>query len=130
MSSDYKAPLTDGQKDILSGIPWVPQATFAAMASRQNETTVEYVKRCIEANDKAQFAASSLLGELIVEQTGKVLTGQSFGQNLIPWASTAWIADNIHEAICKFVEAVECEAKTMKRLVLESKKPVDNSALR
>lgn len=75
------------------------------------ETTSEYVKRCVEANDKARFAASGLLGELIVSQTSKLLTGQSFGNNLIPFAATAWIADNIHEAICRFVEAVEREAE-------------------
>jgi hypothetical protein len=76
------------------------------------ETTIEYVKRCVEANDKARFAASGLLGELVVSQTSKVLTRQAFGQNLIPYASTAWIADNIHEAILRFVEAVEREAET------------------
>jgi hypothetical protein len=75
------------------------------------ETTSEYVKRCVEANDKARFAASGLLGEIIVSQTSKVLTGQQFGNNLIPYSATAWIADNIHEAICRFVEAVEREAE-------------------
>lgn len=40
MSSDYKSTLTEGQEEILSGIPCVSQSAFAAMAmgQKQNET--------------------------------------------------------------------------------------------
>ena len=53
-----------------------------------------------------------MLGELIVKQTANILEGQPFGKNLVPYTSTAWIADNIHEAISRFVEAVEREAES------------------
>jgi hypothetical protein len=39
MTTQHKDKLTPEQEEILSGIPEVPQRTFAAMAMQQNELT-------------------------------------------------------------------------------------------
>lgn len=75
-----------------------------------NTETIEQVERCVKAQGQARFAASGLLGDIVQSQTAKILSGQPFGENDIALRHSAWIAENIAEAIRRFVEAAERES--------------------